>query len=68
MHFLFLYVIQDPDQCLRTAEEPFPGDQGRGEGNSGEDHRDFRLQVSAVPAQRDAGCSGQGLPGRRQSR
>lgn len=56
-------VFQDPDQGVRAAEEPFPGDPRCGEGNSGEDHRDFRLQVPAVPAQRDAVGPRQGLPG-----
>lgn len=53
---------------MRAAEEPFPGDPRRGEGNSGEDRRDFRLQVPAVPAQRDAVGPGQGLPGMRAHR
>lgn len=61
--FIFVCVFQDPDQGVRAAEEPFPGDPRCGEGNSGEDHRDFRLQVPAVPAQRDAVGPRQGLPG-----
>lgn len=61
-------VIQNLDQGVCGAEKPFPGDPRRGEGDSGEDHRDFRLQVPAVPAQRDAGGPGQGLPGRRAQR
>lgn len=56
-------VIQHPDQSVRAAEEPFPGDPRRGEGDAGEDHRDVGHQVSAVPAERDAVRPGQGLPG-----
>lgn len=53
---------------MRAAEEPFPGDPRRGEGNSGEDHPDFGHQVPAVPAEGDAVNPGEGLPGRSRTR
>lgn len=48
---------------MRAAEEPFPGDPRRGEGDAGEDHGDIGHQVPAVPAERDAVHPGEGLPG-----
>lgn len=49
-----LVLLQHPDQGVRAAEEPLPGDPRRGPRNAGEDHGDAGLPIPSLPAERDA--------------